>query len=301
MRKIRAFFYVIKQSVVNLIKNWYMLLASVFVMSVTLFIMGCLLLTSANIRNILRKQAQHPEVEIICRNTVSDEASLDIAQTILSDYRVSACKRISRAENLEKMKSMLEGYEDLFQYENEDSSFLYVSFDVILGNSDDLAQFSEDMRKVSGVEAVQTNQSIYDYFTRISSWVKTGTVAASVVLGFLSVLLTYNTVRLTVFARRKELEIMKYLGASMAFMRGPFLLEGIVMGVISAGITYFVVGGTYRYLYDMLQLSESGIKDVITMIPYSDFSGNLLGFYMIAGIATGLLASMIAIRKYIKI
>ena len=132
MRKLRTLAYIIKQSVVGLAKNWYMLLASVFVLFAGLLIMGMLGLTSINISHILSVQAEQPQVEIICKTTVSDDGSLEIQRTILLDSRIKSCTRISREENLERLKEVAPGYEDLFEFETKDSDFLYVSFDIVL-------------------------------------------------------------------------------------------------------------------------------------------------------------------------
>jgi len=297
--KIRAFFYVLKLSLENLLKNWYMLLASVFVLFTGLYIMGCLGLVSSNIRNILAVQAEHPEVEIICRQSVSDEASLSIYQVILYDSRIDDCVRNTKADNFEKLKKTLKGYENLFEYEDENSEFLYVSFDVRLKSASDLEGFSEDMRKVTGVEEVQNNDSVYRYFTDIGKGVRTGTLVALVVLGLLSLLMMVNTIKLTVLARRRELRIMRDLGASYAFMQGPFIVEGIVIGLIGAIAAFFAVKGTYSYLVRLLERTESSLSSVIVLRPFSDYSGRLLLIFIGSSVLIGLVASLFAIRNYI--
>ncbi|MBR0158364.1 MAG: permease-like cell division protein FtsX [Clostridia bacterium] len=299
MSKLRSLLYIIKQSLENLLKNWYMLLASVFVLFTGMYIMGTLLITSGSISAILNEQAEHPEVEVICRSEVSDDDSLLIYRAILADERVSTCKLNTKRDNFELMKKTLKGYEEIFQYEDADSNVLYVSFDIKLKSASQLEEFSEDMRKVTGVEEVQDNDSIYKYFRSISRIVKTGTVVALVVMGFFSVLLTVNTIRLTVLARRKELRIMRDLGASYAFMRGPFIAEGITIGLISALLAFFAVKGTYNYLTGVLHRSEENIRSIITLKPFSTYSGGLLTGFLLGGLAVGLIASMLAIRKYI--
>lgn len=300
-KKLRAVRYIFKQSVVSLTRNWYMLLASVFVLFASLFIMGSLGLASLNVRHILNEQADRPEVEIICYSEITDEASLEIARVILKDSRVDSYYRVSRAENLERMKAMMEDYADLFSYDDADSSYLYVSFDITLKDANDLERFTDDMKKVSGVEEVQSNQSVHDYFSRFSLWVRTGTYVALFVLGFLSVLLMLNTIRLTVLARQKELRIMKYVGASNAYMRGPFIAEGLVIGLIGAVLTFFAEKGAYAYLYNVLEHSEESVRKILTLIPFGRFQMKLLGLFVLGGVVTGLLSSMLAIKKYIKV
>lgn len=299
MSKIRAFFYIIKLSLENLLKNWYMLLASVFVLFTGMYIMGTLLLTSDNISATLSEQAEHPEVEIICRSEMSDDDCLSVYRVILSDDRVSTAHMNTKADNFEKMKEILQGYEELFQYEDAQSDVLYVSFDVTLKKAASLDGFSSDMRKVTGVEEVQDNDSIYKYFRGISNVVHTGSIIALVVMGFLSVLLTVNTIRLTVVARKKELRIMRDLGASYAFMRGPFIAEGVTIGLLGAVLSFFAVKGTYNYIARVMERSDSALRSIIVLKPFSNYSAPLIGGFILGGLLVGLIASMLAIRKYI--
>ena len=169
----------------------------------------------------------------------------------------------------------------------------------ILRIASQIEKFAAAHDRALSVEEVQDNDSIYKYFRSISRIVKTGTVVALVVMGFFSVLLTVNTIRLTVLARRKELRIMRDLGASYAFMRGPFIAEGITIGLISALLAFFAVKGTYNYLAGVLHRSEENIRSIITLKPFSTYSGGLLTGFLLGGLAVGLIASMLAIRKYI--
>ncbi len=302
MRRLRAIQYILKQSMVNLVKNWYMLLASVFVLFASLLIMGTLGLISANVQHVLDEQADRPEVEISCFASVTDEASLQIEKIILEDPRISACTRVSRKENLEKLTDWLaeQGFSEL-EYPTEDSSYTRVTFDVRLKNAANLEDFQADMKKVSGVEEVESNLTVYSYFTEIKTWVRTGTVVGLIVLAFLSVLLMLNTIRLTVFARKKELRIMKYVGASYAYMRGPFVAEGLVIGLTGAILSFFAIQGMYAYLAGRLARSGEEVRNLIHMIPFSDLAWSVLGWFILGGVATGLVASLVAIKKYIKV
>ena len=227
MRKIRTFYYILRQGVANSFKNWHMLFSSVFVIFVSLYIMGCLTLASTNLQRILGEISERQkEVQLDCSNEISDEASLSIADIIVNDSRVEAVERISKEENLQNAIEMFGADSALFEYSNAD--YMYVSFRVKLRSADNVEAFAEDMKKVSGIEDVIDNLSVYEYFSSLSTWVRIGSVAALIVLGFLSIMLSANTIRLTVFARKKELQIMKNIGASRVYMRGPFVVEGVI-------------------------------------------------------------------------
>lgn len=300
MRKIRTFYYILRQGVANSFKNWHMLFSSVFVIFVSLYIMGCLTLASTNLQRILGEISERlKEVEVFCSSEISDEASLSIADIIVNDSRVEAVERISKEENLQNVIEMFPKDNELFEYSNAD--FMFVSFRVKLRSADNVEAFTEDMKKVSGIEDVSDNLSVYEFFSSLSTGVRIGSVAALIVLGFLSIMLSANTIRLTVFARKKELQIMKNIGASRVYMRGPFVVEGVIIGLLSSLLSYFAVKGTYVYLYNSVSGSSSSLRNILNLSEFGQFSGTVLLCFLAAGILVGVLSSGLAIGKYVKV
>ena len=271
MRKIRTFYYILRQGMANSFKNWHMLFSSIFVIFVSLYIMGCLVMVFVNLQRILTDLSeQQKEVLIDCSTEISDAASYSIADVIVSDSRVDKVDRISKEENLKNAIEMFEEEQDLF--EDFDSDYMYVSFRVQLKSVKNVQQFSEDMKKVPGIEEVTDNTSVYKYFSSLNKGVRIGSIVAVIVFGFLSVLLSANTIRLTVFARNKELFIMKNIGASKAYMRGPFVVEGIIIGIISATISYFALRVTYAYLYKLVEKKSEDLRNILGLAEFSEFS-----------------------------
>ncbi len=300
MRKIRTFYYILRQGVANSFKNWHMLFSSVFVIFVSLYIMGTLMMLSVNLQRILTELSeQQKEVMIDCSTDVSDEGSIAIADIIIKDSRVAEVQRISKEENLKNAIEMFEEEQDLF--ENFDADYMYVSFRVNLKSVENVEQFSEDMKKVTGVEEVTDNTSVYKYFSSINKGVKIGSMVAILVFGFLSVLLSANTIRLTVFARNKELTIMKNIGASKAYMRGPFVIEGIIIGILSSILSYFALRVTYAYAYKAVNSASEGLKNILGLANFSEFSVSVFLMFVVAGIFVGVISGAIAVRRYVKI
>ena len=300
MHKIRIFYYILRQGMANSFKNWHMLFSSIFVIFVSLFIMECLVMLSVNLQRILTDiSEQQKEVLIDCSTEISDAASYSIADIIVNDSRVNKVDRISKEENLKNAIEMFEEEQDLF--ENYDSDYMYVSFRVQLKSVKNIQQFSEDMKKVPGIEEVTDNTSVYKYFSSINKRVRIGSIVAVIVYGFLSVLLSANTIRLTVFARNKELIIMKNIGASKAYMRGPFVVEGIIIGIISATISYFALRVTYAYVYKLVEKTSEDLRNILGLAEFSEFSVSVFFVFLAAGIFVGVVSGVIAVRRYVKI
>ena len=277
-----------------------MLFSSIFVIFVSLFIMEGLVMLSVNLQRILTDLSeQQKEVLIDCSPEISDAASYSIADIIVNDSRVNKVDRISKEENLKNAIEMFEEEQDLF--ENYDSDYMYVSFRVQLKSVKNIQQFSEDMKKVPGIEEVTDNTPVYKYFSSINKRVRIGSIVAVIVYGFLSVLLSANTIRLTVFARNKELIIMKNIGASKAYMRGPFVVEGIIIGIISATISYFALRVTYAYVYKLVEKASEDLRNILGLAEFSEFSVSVFFIFLAAGIFVGVVSGVIAVRRYVKI
>ena len=127
----------------------------------------------------------------------------------------------------------------------------------------------------------------------------TALILAGLVIG--AIFIISNTIKLTVYARRKEISIMKYVGATNSFIRSPFIVEGIIIGIISACISILIVGGGYKIIATEL-LSSAVIQNLgITLVTFGDMFSMLIIVYLILGIGIGVLGSSLSMRKYLEV
>lgn len=298
MNKVRTFFYMSKQGVQNIAKNGFMIFASVSVIFVSLFILGAMFLLSYNIESILQELSAGPAVIVNCKTDLSQESTDTLYKELQVDSRVQSVTMISKEENLEKMKSYFTEKEDLFSdYTAED---MFVSFEVELKDVSTGERFVSDVGTMVGVDSIRDTVKVLQFFTTLKKWVSIGTVIAVVGLGILSYLLTSNTIKLTVVARKTELEIMKYVGATNSYIRGPFIIEGLFIGLLGAGLSYFLLKLVYGFLADYVNSSTS-VNNMIRFVNFSSFSGTLLLYFILAAVVIGVLGSLTAIRKHLKV
>ena len=297
MNRIRTFFYMIKQGFQNIAKNGFMIFASVSVIFVSLFIIGTLFLLSYNIESILAELGTGPAVTVNCHPKLSEEETAKISDMLEVNENVKSITRISKEENLAKMKEFFKEEEELFEDYTEDDMF--VSFEVELYDVAKGADFVTQAKEMAGVESVRDTVKVLNLFTTLKKWVSIGTVVAVIGLGILSFLLTGNTIKLTVVARKQELEIMKYVGATNSYVRGPFIIEGLFIGLLGSSLAYLLV----RLVYNIISnyINESTIGDMIHVVPFANFSGKLMIYFLIAAVLIGILGSVTAIRKHIKV
>lgn len=298
MNKVRTFFYMSKQGMQNIAKNGFMIFASVSVIFVSLFILGAMFLLSYNIESILQELSAGPAVVVNCNTDLSSEDTDTLYKTLQIDNRVKSVTMITKEENFEKMKGYFTEEEDLFSdYTTED---MFVSFEVELEDISTGNGFVEDANKMVGVKSVRDTVKVLQFFTTLKKWVSIGTVIAVVGLGILSYLLTSNTIKLTVVARKTELEIMKYVGATNSYIRGPFVIEGLFIGLLGATLSFFLLKLVYGFLANYIN-GASSVNNMIQFVDFSRFGGTLLLYFMLAAVVIGVLGSLTAIRKHLKV
>lgn len=309
MNKIRILIYIIKQGFANTFKHCYNFLSSTFVIFVSLFIMGTLALTSIGLTNILENMSEQRVITIDCDDVVSDEAAATVLASIIevAPDRIDGVRTISKRENYEKALDMF-GESAGFLVPTEDNEeevapyieSMFVSFVITLKTTQDVDPFVDAVRTVPGVHDVTDNLSIYEYFSNIQFWVKLGSYAAMIVLGFLSMMLSVNTIKLTVDSRKEELDIMKHIGASRSYMTGPFFIEGLLIGFIGSIAAFFSVRGVYIYIYNYVASQGESVASFINLKPITAYSEKMFLIFILAAVIVGVLSCTSATRKHIK-
>ncbi|NLN04271.1 MAG: ABC transporter permease [Clostridiaceae bacterium] len=298
MRKVRIFLYIIKQGITGMMKNGFMIFASVSVIFVALFILGSLNLTSQNLQHIMDKLGDKPQIRIDLETETADERVLEIEKALKEDPRVENVVTISKEEQYERLLETFKDKKELF--EGYGPELLFVSFEVKLKDSGTGEEFTKDMKNLESVEAVTDILNVVNLFASIKKGIEVSAYVVFLILGVLSILLTMNTIKLTVMARRKELEIMKFIGASESFTRGPFVIEGMFIGIVGAVVAYFIMKYVYGLVGDFVA-EKAFFNNFIELIDFQAVSGNLLFYYVLGGVVVGVLSSAFAIRKYIKV
>ena len=186
---------------------------------------------------------------------------------------------------------LLEPYEDVIP-------------DSYIVNFTDLTLAKEVENQINELENVKNITSANETMEKLVSItngirIVTALILAGLVIG--AIFIISNTIKLTVYARRKEISIMKYVGATNSFIRWPFIVEGIIIGILSACISILIIGGTYKIVAANL-LGSAVIQNLgITLVTFGDMFNMLIIVYLILGIGIGVLGSSISMRKYLEV
>jgi cell division transport system permease protein len=293
--KLRTTKYVVKEGFINAYKNALMTLASIGVVTVSLFVFGFFWVITINLNYNTSTLKEQPEMQVFCNPELDTSQLGKLEEFVKADNRIKEYRIVSKKEAFQKAAEMLGDDKTLLEGLSEE--FLPVSFIIKLNNSDDCEQVVKEFGGVQGVDNVRYSQKSIDLIKKVVYWVQIGSVFVIVMLLIISLFIISNTIKLTVFARRKEINIMKYIGATDWFIRWPFIFEGIIIGVIGGVVSFLLVGVFYSF--GASKLTE-GIS-IIKLMKLSDISLNLIVVFSLIGAFVGSVGSGISIRKYLRV
>jgi len=296
--KIRTTKYIVKEGIINSYRNKLMSLASIIIVTASLLVFGIFLIISVNFQHKINDMMENQlQIEVYCDANLDETQIKDIEAHIKMNSFVSNVRRVTKEEALERCKELLE--EDGSILEGYDGSFLPESFIVKINHSDNIKKVVEEFKTIKGVESVGFLEENVNQLSSISYWAKFISILLLIILLSVSIFIISNTIKLTVFARRREIGIMKYIGATDWFIRLPFIVEGIIIGIVGAIISFIV---TY-YCYSTIegQLSKGVLGETLDFVSINSIVLYVIGSYSIIGTVVGGIGSGISIRKYLRV
>ena len=297
-----SFQYLTKQGLHNLRANRLMSLASIGVLTACLLLTGIAGLFSANVNSLVEYLGDQNETVVYLDQGLSDEELASVDQTLRSMPGLAAVTYVSQEEVLETYKGYMSEYADLFNDFEEDNPF-HANYRVVLENLNQLDEMIAQLEQIDGVYSVSAPTQLSSVFLTIQRAVTYAGWALVAVLALVSVVVISNTIRLTVFARRKEINIMKYVGATNAFIRWPFFVEGTSVGLISGLLAAGLVIGAYALVVNRVG-AMSGFWGPILgscLLSVGQVWPAVLGAFLIFGVVIGSIGTATSIRKYLEV
>ena len=288
----KGFGYLAKEGLKNVWSNRIMSIASVCVLVSCLVLTGAAALFSINVAQVVESVGDSNETTVYIKSDVSQLEAVYIGKDIEKVSNVDSATFYSKDEAFKKYKEELG--EELFN-KIEDRNPLPDAFIVVM---DDLSLYDEtvaNILKIDGVDSINDHRELAKKLTDISNLVNIICVGVVAALMIISIFIIANTIRATMYSRRFEISIMKSVGATNSFVRMPFLVEGMVIGFISAAVST----GGIALLYEAVM---SAITSMIpfTYIPLSNVILYVAVAFAVAGVVIGFFGSFISIRKYLK-
>lgn len=289
----RGFGYLVKEGFKNVWSNRIMSIASVCVLVSCLILTGAAELLSLNVEKVVDSVGQSNETTVYLKDSVSELEAVYIGKDIEKIDNVTSVRFYSKDDAFETYREELG--DELFERISEESNPLPDSYIVAM---DDLSLYENTIKKiqaVDGVDTISNRSDIAKKLTDISNLVNMICIWVVIALVIISLFIIANTIRATMYSRRFEISIMKSVGATNGFVRLPFLVEGMIIGLISS----IVATGCISFLYNA---GMNAVEQFIPFksIPLTDVIVFVAAAYLIAGVLIGFFGSFISIRKYLK-
>ena len=298
-----SFKYLARQGLHNMINNRLMSFASVGVLTVCLIITGVAGLFTANMNSLMLYLRSQNEVVVYLDENLDEAGRATVDSALRSISGLKEVTYVSKDEALDLMRDSMGDKADLFDvFEGEENPFL-ANYKVILQDVGQMDEIVPQLESISGVVDVNVPTGLSDLVVNIHKAVTVISVGLVVVLGFVSIVVISNTIRLTVFARRKEINIMKYVGATNGFIRLPFFVEGIAVGLIAGLISSAIVLGGYQlliiYSVDFPAFWGSILNSVL--LGMDQVWWKVLVAFLAFGSLIGSVGTATSIRKYLHV
>lgn len=282
-----------------------MSLASISIISAALILFGVFYLILVNLNHNIDILSQQPKMTVYCLPELTDEQVNAVQTEISSNKYIEGFTVVSKKEAFEQLKKYLEsdkakqGGANILQ--GYDESFLNVSFIIQVKDPKDSVLVAKEFRSLAGVENVRYSQQTIDLISKTANYVKIISIVLIGLLLIIALFIIANTIKLTVFARRKEINIMKYIGATDWFIRWPFIYEGILIGIIGAFIAFLLVAYIYSLVEPILSTDLAMFGSEFATAKFSSVWGELALIYLGVSAAIGASGSVMSIRKHLHV
>lgn len=301
--KFSSFKYLLGQGWNNFKNNRIMSVASVAVVSACLLLVGVCGSVVLNVNSYVKFLGEQNEIVIYLKDDTSQRDIDNIDSQLKSDNDVASYIFVSKEDALNEQIGYMGQYGSLLEGYKGDNNPLPASFRVHIKDLTNLSRISNRFSSMTGVDYVSTPTELVGVLIALKNVTYYTGFAILLILFMVSMVVISNTTRLTVFARRKEINIMKFVGATNGFIRMPFIVEGLIIGTVSAIITFAVISGGYIYLYNYITTQATGFIATLSlcMLPYKDIAMIMAVYYIVFGWIIGGVGSALSMRKYLKV
>ena len=288
----------LREGVKNLSRNGWMTFASVSAVTVTLLLVGVFLTAIMNMNHVATKVEQDVEIRVHIDPAAKKEDQKKLKEDISEISKVESVKYSSKDAELKKLIKSLGDSGKSFELFEQDNPLKDV-YVVKAKEPTDTATIAKKIAKMQFVNKVQYGQGEVE---KLFDTVKTGRNIGIILIAgllFTAMFLISNTIKITIYARSTEIEIMKLVGATNWFIRWPFLLEGLFLGVLGSIIPIIMILISYNSLQSMFNEKFAGT--IFELLPYSPFVFELSALLMLIGALIGMWGSVMSIRRFLKI
>ena len=277
--------YFIGEGFSNVFKNKKSTGASLMIMCATMIIFGIFLILGENINHIVKEVEGSQGIQVFLNADATDEQ----------------VKELTYGDEIHDVVEVFKEKQDLLSTFEGDNNIFSESYVVTLTDLNLSQDVQDQISKFENVKKITSKDQTVTTLINLANGIKIVTGVILLLLIFISVFIIANTIKLTVHARRKEISIMKYVGATNNFIRWPFIVEGMIIGIMASAISIVIVGIVYNIIADNLVNSQFMKLINMSLVSFGDMFNSIIITYMLLGIGIGAFGSIISMRKYLKV
>lgn len=293
--------YFIKEGLGSLKKNLLMTVASIIAVIACISIMSFSYCAVTNLQYMLDQMEDSIGISVFLKGDMTSEEIESMKEQISQIEHVTGVTYVSPRDSLENLKNEWGADEDIFIGFDDENNPLSHSFQIDLDQIESQGAVIEALNHIEDIDNVEYGQSLSEVLVRISRVFQVGGLLIMAVLGVISVMIIINTIRISVMNRRVEINIMKYVGATDWFIRWPFIIEGVIIGLVGAIVPLIVGMPLYSKVvtifYDYVPFVENFVRFRLT----GDVYLFLLPASLIFGVLLGVIGSVTSIKKHLQV
>ena len=288
--------YFFKEALKSMRRNGLMTLASISTVALSLFMLGVFLCGVINLNNMAASLENQVQLSVYLKDGLTTDQIMAVGRQVKAIPNLKHLEFVNKEQAMKEFKERLGDQQQLVNALGGINP-LPNSYVLTFENPEDVKATAKLVSTFQGVESIHYGQDIIEELFRVTQIIRIGGI---VLIGFLAAATLFiisNTIRLTVFARRKEIAIMKYVGATNWFIRWPFVIEGMLLGLTGAIIAVLCVGEFYHFI--TMEVSDS--LAFFPLVPMFPFFYQLVGCLIGGGIIVGIIGSTISLKQYMKV
>ena len=300
--KISGFKYLANQGVENIWKNKMMAFATFCVLLISLLLVGSAVLFYINMNSMILGLGNQNEIAIYLKPETAQEDVDSFGEQLKALDNINTVEYVSKEQAYESMQNQISRGKAIFSY-IDGYDFMPDGFNATVVNNDTIEDTVAQIAKMEHVESVSSMPQVAEFLRELRRVVTIIASAIIVALAVVSMIMISNTTKASVFARREEIQIMKYVGATNAFIRMPFFVEGMVTGFFAGAGAFFITWSVYNSVYRIL--TEQGMLmrafGIGSIIPFDNIRIYVAFAYLIAGALIGALGSVVSTRRHLDV
>lgn len=292
----RSIGYLFKEGIRSLWNNRTMSIASIAVLISCLLLTGTAVLLTLNMQSTMKSIEGNNNITVFLNDSLPKLRAIQVGEELRTLENIASCTYVAKDEALADVMEMLGDDGTLLNGLDGEDNFLPDSYKVSLADLNIYDETIDQIKAIDGVDSITDYSDIANKLSNLDKLIRYGSIAIITILGLVSLFIIANTVKVTMFSRRVEINIMKSVGATNGFVRVPFVVEGILIGLISGGISVAIL----LFAYDKLTMAIYNVVPFLTVINIDPYKWHVVAIYAIIGALFGVLGGSISIGRYLK-